>query len=77
MNHRPDLVRLITQGASEAEIVKYFQNERKLSQFESYALLEDAGIEFGRITNLAFRKLPDDGISEERRKYLQDLSLEP
>ena len=75
MNHRAQLVKLVSQGASEKEIVNYFQGELRLSQYETYSLIEEAGIEFGRIGTVSGARRPDDGISEERRRYLQQLSL--
>lgn len=75
MTPRAHLVRLISQGASEAEVVRYLRDELDLSQYETYALIEDSGIEFGRIGAPLFRPVPKDDISDERRRYLQQLSL--
>jgi len=69
------LVRLVSQGAPQAEIVRFLREELDLSQYEAYMLLDDSGVEFGRIGALLFRPVPKDDISDERRRYLQQLSL--
>jgi hypothetical protein len=77
MNHRPDLVRLVTAGASEAELVEFLQKEHQCTEVEAYEVLEAAGVEFGRHRTFGAptRPLPNDTISDERRRYLQQLSL--
>jgi hypothetical protein len=64
--HREDLVRLVSEGASMDELLKYFTMRWKLSVGETFHLFRDAGL----MTHFDF-----DNITEQRRKELQDLSL--
>ena len=74
MNYRADLVRLISEGASEADIIYFFVNERSYTPTEAYEMLDHVPIEFGIIRRI-FSKQLNDNITPERRRYLQQLSL--
>jgi hypothetical protein len=74
VNNRRDLVQLISNGASEADIIYFFVNERQYTPTEAYEMLDRIPIEFGAIRRLTPKQL-NDGITPERRRYLQDLSL--
>jgi len=67
MTHCAELVRLITDGAQRAEIYAYF-SQHDFHPLETDAFLHDAGV------YLPQRRMQDDGISDERRLFLQELS---
>lgn len=67
MTHRAELVRLIADGAQRAEIYAYF-SQHDFHPLATDAFLHDAGV------YLPHNRRPDDGISEERRLFLQELS---
>jgi hypothetical protein len=64
-NHRQDLVRLVSDGASMEELVSYFTVRMSLG--ETFHLFRDTGLMTPPPTL--------DDITEKRRKELQDLSL--
>ena len=76
MTPRKWLVRLVSQGASQTQIIRFLQDELDLTQYEAFKLLEDGGLEFGRVGAPLFRPVPKDDISPERRRELQRMSLE-
>jgi hypothetical protein len=63
--YRQDLVRLVSEGSSMDELLKYFT--ARMSLGETFHLFRDAGL----MTPL---RTVDD-INEQRRRELQDLSL--
>lgn len=67
MTHRQELVILITNGIRPDAIYEYFVNQH-VGRSSILELLKDAGISM---------RIPDsrDEISDERRAYLQRLSL--
>jgi hypothetical protein len=67
MNRRAELVRLIADGAQRPEIYDYF-SQHDFHPLETDAFLHEAGV------YLPQRRKEDDGISEERRLFLQELS---
>jgi hypothetical protein len=67
MTHRAALVRLIADGAQRAEIYDYF-SQHDFHPLETDAFLHEAGV------YLPQNRKQDDGISEERRLFLQELS---
>jgi hypothetical protein len=75
MDYRPDLVRLVSNGASEGDIVHFLIKSRNCTVADAYDLIERAGIEFGNLRGArTSSRLLNDSISPERRKYLQELS---
>lgn len=68
MNYRDELVALITNGTSAATIYNHFRLERHLSRPAIIELLHNSGVSI---------LLPPshDEISDERRRFLQELSL--
>jgi hypothetical protein len=68
MPHRAELVELIANGASEADMVRYFVIHYELTRDEIYTLIRQNGISFRSSKRV-------DDISEERRRFLQNLSL--
>jgi hypothetical protein len=74
VSNRPDLVRLLIEGASESDIIYFFVNECGYTPTEAYELLDRTSIEFGTIRRISAKQLNDD-ITPERRRYLQELSL--
>jgi hypothetical protein len=67
-NHREDLVRLIENGTPKIGIVTYFMSTRNLSHDAATKVLRASGVMVS-VPN------PSDGISDERRQELQELSL--
>src|SRR6266478_2582802 len=75
MNAHRELAWLISQGLSEADIIYFFINDRGFTEAGAYDLLEQVGLEFG--THRAYSPhLLNDSITPERRKFLQELSIE-
>jgi hypothetical protein len=69
MTYRQELAALIANGVSAKEIFEYFSRTRNLSRAAIIRLLQDNGVGIA---------LPhsDDDISDERRRQIQQLSLE-
>lgn len=67
MDRRAELVRLIAEGTPPPDIIEFFITAG-LGRLEIDHLLNDCGVQFRR------HRPNDDGISEERRLYLQGLS---
>jgi hypothetical protein len=68
MDHRPELLRLITAGAQRAEVYDYF-SRHDFHPLETDAFLHEAGVYLPEKP-----KHRDDSISDERRLFLQELS---
>ena len=66
MDHRAELVHLITDGTPPPDIIRGFRL-RGLHPKEIDILLSDCGVQFAKRTEF------HDGISDERRAYLQEL----
>jgi hypothetical protein len=66
--YREDLVRLLENGTPKVAIMAHFMLTRHLSAKAAIHFLRSAGIG---------SPMPDpaDNITDERRRYLQDLSL--
>jgi hypothetical protein len=69
MDHRAELVRLITAGTSRAEVYAFFI-AHGFEPIEIDVFLYEEGISLPHKP-----KVHDDGISPERRHELQELSL--
>jgi hypothetical protein len=67
MDHRAELIRLITEGTPPPDIFHFFVHNG-LYPAEVDVLLHECGVFFGRRTR------HDDGISDARRLELQELS---
>ena len=67
MNYRAELVRLITNGAQSSQIADFFVRH-DFHPLEVDAFLHDAGV------YLHQRPKHHDGISDKRRRELQELS---
>jgi len=68
MNQREELVALIASGTTPREIFEYFTRSGHLSRPAIIRLLADSGVSL---------QLPpsEDEISDDRRRFLQELSL--
>ena len=70
MDARAELVHLIADGTPPPEIIR-FLTLRGLHPKEIDMLLSECGVQFAKRTEF------HDGISDERRAYLQELSTSP
>jgi len=67
MNYREELVALIANGTPPAGIYNHLRLELRLSRPAILALLHDSGVSIPLPSS-------DDEISDERRRFLQELS---
>ena len=67
-SYREDLVRLLETGTPKAAIMAHFISIRHLSARATVSFLKSAGIGVPLVD-------PMDNISDERRRYLNDLSI--